>query len=121
MTTSVDPISIRNGGPLDRPRDLSAHAHRRLAQRCRSVQAVDYVLEHGLRLRRTGVEFCFLRGRDIPPADRRAVGYLEGTVVLIGDDGVAITVYRNRRALAEIRRKAKYRRCFGWRGHLAAG
>src|SRR5262245_45373152 len=88
---------------------LTSHARHRLAQRCLSAEEVEYVLEHGHRLRRTGVEFCVLRHRDIPPADRRDVAHLEGTVVLVSEDGAAITVYRNRRALAEIRRKASYR------------
>jgi hypothetical protein len=99
---------------------FTIHARLRLAQRRLSAEEVEYVLEHGHRLRRTGVEFCVLRSRDIPPADRRVAGHLEGTVVLVADDGVAVTVYRNRRALAEIRRKAKYRRPVGWRDALAA-
>lgn len=99
---------------------FALHARLRLAQRRLSAKEVEYVLEHGYPLRRTGVEFCVLRSRDIPPTDHRVAGHLEGTVVLIADDGVAITVYRNRRALAEIRRKAKYRRSFGWRGDSAA-
>jgi hypothetical protein len=99
---------------------FTIHAGLCLAQRRLSAEDVEYVLEHGHRLRRTGVEFCVLRSRDIPPADRRVAGHLEGTVVLVADNGVAITVYRNRRALAEIRRKAKYRRPVLWRDSRAA-
>lgn len=87
---------------------LTRHARARAQQRCFGAAELEYVLDHGMRLRRTGVEFCVLRMRDVPPPDRRTVGRLVGTVVLVGEDGVAITVYRNRRALAEIRRKPKW-------------
>lgn len=89
---------------------LSQHARIRAQQRCFRAEDVEYVLDHGLRLRRTGIEFCVLRHRDVPPSDRRGAGQLIGTVVLLGNDGVAVTMYRNRRALAEIRRRPKWSR-----------
>jgi hypothetical protein len=93
---------------------LTAHARRRLAQRRLSEQDLAYVLEHGAWLRRTGVDFCVLRRRDVPSPDRAARHRLEGTVILVTDDGAAITVYRNRDAPAAIRRKAKHRRASRW-------
>jgi hypothetical protein len=102
---------------------LTRHAHVRAQQRCFGATEVEYVLDHGLRLRRTRVEFCILRDRDVPPPDRRTAGRLAGTVVLVGDDGVAITVYRNRAALTDIRRKPKWaprRGPIGRRSHGSA-
>jgi hypothetical protein len=89
----------------------SLHASRRAARRNIVPDAVEYVLAHGQLTHRTGIRFFFLRRRDIPLADRHHewCARLVGTVVLVAPEGEIITVYRNRRALAAIRRKPKYR------------
>lgn len=94
-----------------RPVAFTRHACKRGARRNVAPDAVDYVLTHGRLLQRTGVTFCFLGWRDMPPADRCAswAARLEGTILLLAPDGTVITVYRNRRALPAIRRKMKYR------------
>lgn len=86
---------------------------RRLTERRLTVAQVEYVLEHGHRINRTGIAFCVLRRRDIPAEDREQARRLENTVVLVNDDDVAITVYRNRNALRDIRRKSVYQRRAG--------
>lgn len=90
---------------------LSNHAARRAARRNVKVEALEYVLTYGRCIQRTGVTFYFLGRDDLPPADRHAswASRLEGTVVLMGNDGEIITVYRQRNALPTIRRKLKYR------------
>jgi hypothetical protein len=85
-----------------------------MAQRNISPGDLEYVLEHGERIHRTGVTIYLLRKRDIPPHDRKKsdIARLEGTVVLTGfsQDGdlEIITAYRNKTALRTLRSKQKY-------------
>lgn len=90
---------------------LTAHAQLRCAQRNISRRSIEYIVEHGTRIHRTGVTFYILRGRDIPSADRRMDTYakLEGTVLLVSDDGCVLTVYRHQGAYRRVARKLKYR------------
>jgi hypothetical protein len=89
---------------------LSHHAALRAARRNLVSDEVEYVLTYGREVHRTGITFYFLGRSDIPPADRRTswATRLEGTVVLLANDGQVITVYRHRRALRKIQRKQKY-------------
>ena len=88
------------------------HAQQRQGQRGLNNGKLNYVLDHGQSLRRTGATFIFLRKRDIPPADRHNdhKAKLAGSVVLLSDDEQLITVYRNPHALRAIKRKPKRRR-----------
>jgi len=94
--------------------NLSQHAILRMAQRNISRSDLEYVLEHGERLHKTGVAIYILRKRDIPQIDRKRaeVTRLEGTVVVTGfsEDGnlEVITLYRNKSAFRTIRCKVKY-------------
>ena len=87
---------------------LSRHAVQRQRERHLGNAALDYVFTHGTHIHRTGVTFVFLRERDIPVADRRKdrLTRLAGTVVIVGDHGRIVTVYRNQQALREIRRES---------------
>jgi hypothetical protein len=93
---------------------LSQHATLRMAQRNISLQDLQYVLEHGERVHKTGVTIYVLRKRDILQDDqkRSEITRLEGTVVLTGfsrDGNVeVITTYRNKGAFRTIRCKKKY-------------
>jgi hypothetical protein len=94
--------------------NLSQHAILRMAQRNISLGDLEYVLEHGERVHKTGVAIYILRKRDIPQSDRRMaeITRLEGTVVLtsFSENGnlQIITMYRNKSAFRTIRCKAKY-------------
>ena len=90
---------------------FTRHAHRRSARRNVAPDAVDYVLAHGRMMQRTGVMFFFLGRRDIPSCDRCAswASRLEGTIVIVAENGDIVTVYRNRQGLRQIARKMKYR------------
>ena len=98
-------ISIRN---------LTQHAVLRMAQRNISLADLEYVLEHGERVHKTGVTIYVLRKRDILPKDRKKseITRLEGTVVLTGftPEGnlEIITLYRNKTAFRALRCKQKY-------------
>lgn len=90
---------------------MAAHAQLRLAQRNLSPTQVDYVLEHGVEMQRTGVTFYILRECDIPPAHRRQDTFakLAGTVLLVAPGGTLITAYRQRDAHHRVGKKRKYR------------
>lgn len=86
------------------------HARKRMAQRNLSERDVEYVLKHGCREFRGGVEFRYLRKRDIPLQDQPEFTRLEGTAVVVAtqDESDVITVWRNRKdGLRRIRHKAK--------------
>jgi len=94
--------------------NLSKHAAVRMAQRNFSPADLEYVLEYGHRIYKTGVTVYILRKRDIPHNDRNKseITRLEGTVVLTTfsrDEHLEIiTAYRNKSALKAFRCKAKY-------------
>ena len=87
---------------------ISRHAARRMAQRNLSVGDVALVLRFGRKEHRTGVKFFFLGERDVPPGQERELERLVGTTVVAADECI-LTVYRNERALAQIKRKLKWR------------
>ena len=84
----------------------------RAQQRNFNQAEIEYVLEHGRVLRRTGIRFYFLAERDIPHADlhtpwiQRLVG---ATLLVDSTDRTLITLYKNPCALKDIKKKAKYR------------
>ena len=92
--------------------NLSLHARERIARRNLSVEDLEYVLQHGHRLRVTGVRIYHLRRRDIPYTDQRIsrVSQLEGTTILVSRDNIVITAYRNRACLHRELQKTKWRR-----------
>jgi len=90
---------------------FSRHGAQRSMQRAIAPNAIEYTLTYGRLIQRTGVLFCVLGWRDIPPADRRQAWatHLAGTVVLLDEHWRVITVYRNRAAPRDIQRKLKRR------------
>ena len=94
--------------------NLTQHAILRMAQRNISLDDLEYVLEHGERVHKTGVTIYILRKRDILQNDRKKseITRLEGTIVLTGfsQDGnlKIITLYRNKSSFGMLRYKAKY-------------
>jgi hypothetical protein len=90
--------------------ETTDHARMRMAQRSLTDQDVDYVCQYGERYQCAGAIHCFLGWRNIPSEDRTDANIqrLEGTTVLIDTKTeIVLTVYRNRRATRQIRRKAK--------------
>jgi hypothetical protein len=99
------------------------HAVHRQAQRNLSDQDVQFVLEHGRHVRCAGALHVFLGRKDIPKSKelRSRFARLEGTTLVMDDtreEPVLITVYRNRRALKQIRLKAKYDRIHTDKGSI---
>lgn len=97
---------------------VTRHAHARQAQRSLTDDEVAFIFDYGRYVRSGGALHVFLGRRDIP-AERticRQYQHLEGAILVVNDRGdtpVLITVYRNRRGLKDIRRKAKYYRDTG--------
>jgi hypothetical protein len=92
--------------------ELTLHARKRGRQRNLSEQELKYVIRYGRKLWRTGICFHFLAAKDIPAADRRSqwANRLVGTSVLVSQETRSvITVYRNPKALASIKKKSKRR------------
>ncbi len=103
-------VAKRKGDILQNHLSYSEHALTRIAQRGLSNSAIEYVIQHGQRYRRAGAIHCFLRKCDIPASDQGNDEYakLEGTLVLLSRKGrTVITVYRNRKAMRQVRRKDK--------------
>ena len=90
---------------------FTEHALTRMRQRCLSIPDVEYVVLHGQQHRCAGVVHYFLGRCNIPTKDQHKdyLSRLEGTTVLVDSHSKSsvITVYRNRSALKDIRRKAK--------------
>lgn len=87
---------------------ITCHAACRLRQRGISHEDVQLVLRLGRRLHRTGVTFYFFGRRQIPRGLERALERLVG-ITLIVAEGHLVTAYRNKRAIAEIKKKPKRR------------
>ena len=92
---------------------VSRHAKRRGAQSNLSDQDIELVRRYGVLEHRTGVRFYFVgrreveRYRDVEPR----LAKLHDIAMIVSSDGlVVITVYRNRKALKDIRRKSKVRK-----------
>ena len=102
-------------GALQMPRRTD-HSARRCAQRGFHDKDVRYVFAHGRKIHRTGITFYFLGRKDIPREDWHQEEYrrMEGTTLLVAENGAILTVYKNRNALQSIKRKAK-RRSTRWR------
>lgn len=90
---------------------LSHHARQRSAQSNLLAHDLELVRRYGVLEHRTGVLFYFVRRRDVHRyrTVEPRLARLEGVVMIQSLDGVVITVYRNRHALRQIRRKPKAR------------
>lgn len=89
---------------------LSKHGRQRAAQSNLSIDDVALVRRYGVLEHRTGVRFYFVGRREVERyrvvAPRLAK--LHDIVMIVScDDETVITVYRNRHALKQIRRKSK--------------
>ncbi len=105
-------MNTRTGQSLGGRRfQFTYHAVTRMAQRNLSRADVLFTIHNGQRCHRDGVVFYFLGQRDLPedaPSNSRR---LEGTTVVMDPQTLTIiTVYRNRKALRQIKRKHKQTR-----------
>ena len=86
---------------------LSRHAEVRCRQRGISTSAMELVLDFGSRIYSGGALFCFMADKDmpgqIPPQVQERLRGI--TLILNLQNYEVMTVYRNRKALREIKRK----------------
>jgi hypothetical protein len=91
---------------------MCEHSEHRAAQRCLTVEEVEYVTHFGKRYFSDGAIIYYLRRKDLPAYDRRMDQWtrLIGTaVVLTVDRQLVITVWRNRKSgLKFIRRRSGF-------------
>lgn len=90
--------------------EISKHARHRGAQSNLCEYDLDLVRRYGVLERRTGVKFYFVGRREVERYRRvepRLRKLHDLVVIIAGDDTTVITVYRNRHALRDIRRKSK--------------
>jgi hypothetical protein len=90
---------------------MSPHGWKRCQQRHFCDEDLDFVWTHGQEIHHTGVIFYFLGRWDIPSHLRKHESFrkLEGTTLLVSLTDELITVYRNKTACREIRKKDKRR------------
>lgn len=102
MSTSS---ATRNSAPIV-PK-LTIHATYRAEHYNLSVDDIAYCLQHASVVHKLGDCFRILRGRDIPQPDQGIdeCTRLDGTVLVVAQDGWIKTVYRNSKATRKIRRK----------------
>ena len=93
---------------------LSKHARRRGAQSNLCERDVDLVRRYGVLEHRTGVRFYFVRKQEVERyrTVEPRLAKLHDIVMVLSQDNTVITLYRNRKALKDIRRKSKIR--MGW-------
>jgi hypothetical protein len=92
---------------------LSDHARLRATQRGYRENEIAYIIRHGQKHYRTGICFYFLGAKNVPYDDKRLnwVQRLIGTAVLVSTEGTTvITLYKNQKALKQIKRKDKEHR-----------
>jgi hypothetical protein len=93
------------------PYTLSSHARHRSAQRNLSDEDIDFIVQHGQHVHRTGVIFCQLRHKDLPtqiPGNHRYRQLVGTTVVLCRCGHYIVTLYREAKAFHRDRCKRKY-------------
>ncbi len=89
---------------------LSEHARHRGAQSNLCATDMELVRRYGVLEYRTGVRFYILRRRDVERhrGVEPRLAKLHDIVLIVSSDGTTvITVYRNRKALRDIKRKPK--------------
>lgn len=92
---------------------LSHHARHRGAQSNLCDDDLDLVRRYGVLQHRTGACFYFVRKREVERyrSTEPRLAKLHDIVMIVSRDGTVITVYRNRHAQRDIRRKSKIYEC----------
>ncbi|MEN3039641.1 MAG: hypothetical protein ABDI07_10955 [Candidatus Kryptonium sp.] len=85
------------------------HAFKRIGMRRIEQNLIDIALRYGIRIYRAGVKFIFVRRKDIPnDLPSKIAEKVNGLVLVLNPiDDTIITVYKNKNALKEIKRKLK--------------
>ena len=108
--TRLQLISASRFGGNMKTLQLSQHAVERSQKRRISEQEIDLVMEYGYQIYQGGALFIFLRAKDLPIHIRHKFPKnLEGTTIVMDpQSNTILTLYRNKNALRDIKRKTKY-------------
>lgn len=88
---------------------VSDHARQRSAQSNLRASDMELVRRYGILEHRTGVRFYILRRREVERYRKvePRLAKLHDIVMIVSSDNTVVTVYRNKKALRDIRRKPK--------------
>lgn len=86
---------------------LTDHAKTRMAQRGIRENDLEIAFRFGQVHYSAGAEHIFLGKSNLPQDLQGRYSHLVGTTIVFAE-GVVVTTYKNRRALSEIKRKAKF-------------
>lgn len=88
---------------------VSDHARQRSAQSNLRASDMELVRRYGILEHRTGVRFYILRRREVERYRKvePRLAKLHDIVMIVSSDDTVVTVYRNKKALRDIRRKPK--------------
>ncbi|HKZ78463.1 MAG TPA: DUF4258 domain-containing protein, partial [Pyrinomonadaceae bacterium] len=85
---------------------ITAHAFRRLAQRNITVSDLLKAVALGRKIHRSHALYYFVGGRDLPKAQTSELEHLIGLTVVTSGNYV-LTAFRNKTAIAKIKRRGK--------------
>jgi hypothetical protein len=87
------------------------HSRKRCQQRGITQQMIDDTIRYGNVIYKQGLRFYVMIERCLPSFyERRYNERLKNTVVVLSDDDVVLTVYKNANAHSNIKKKSKYLR-----------
>ncbi len=88
---------------------FTTHAQKRIQMRRVNEKLIGLALKYGVKIYNGGAKFVFVRKKDIPDdVDPEIAEKIEGLVLIMNPiDDTIITVYKNRNALKDIKKKVK--------------
>lgn len=108
---AIDPLSafsVHLNSEVDSMPVLSRHAAKRAEQRRISPAAIEAALNYGTVTYRTGAVFSTLLKKDVKKSKKPGLKKYIGTTVLSSnEENVIITVYRNPKAISQIKKLPK--------------
>lgn len=87
---------------------LTKHASQRKSNRGISQAMIDDTIRHGVQIRKQGLRYFVMIAKSIPKNFRAQYKeQVENVVVIVTEDNFVMTVYKNPKALKNIKKKQK--------------